>query len=82
MSELADLAALASLEPEPTVTVTLTVAQIDALVSLAELGIDEKQYDIDENHPYTEEEEADALAECDLAAAAIDSITEQRGQAA
>ena len=31
------------------------------------LGIDEKRYDIHENHPYTEEEEAEALAKCDVA---------------
>lgn len=78
MSELADLEQVTSLEPEPgdvaTITVVLTVAQAAALVNLADLGIDERGYDIEENQPYTDEEEADALAESATAAVAMGII--------
>jgi hypothetical protein len=47
--------------------VYLTEEQLDAAYSLLGLGIDERRYDIHENHPYTEEEEAEALAKCDVA---------------
>lgn len=61
--------------PVGAVTVTLTRAQAEALANLAELGVDEKRYDIAENHPYTEQEEAAALAECITAESAMHIIT-------
>lgn len=68
----------ASLEPEPgdviTITVVLTEAQADALVSLVEYGIDEREYDLDENHPYTDEEEADVRSEIATAQTAVTAI--------
>lgn len=56
------------------VTVTLTAEQAEALALMAEDGVEEKRYDIDENHPYDDEEEAAALARCDVALAAVEIL--------
>lgn len=56
--------------PLDAVTVTLTRAQADAVISMVEYGTDET---LDElaDHPYTEQEESEALAECITAETAV-----------